>query len=226
MIQFKRVTKHYGTVRALDNVSFSIAPREFLSLVGPSGAGKSTLIKLLTCEEYPTFGQITIDSKDVHLLKKQYIPYFRRQIGVVYQDFKLLPNKTVYENIAFAMEVSGAPSSTIKKEVLRILDLVGLKDKINNFPRELSGGEAQRVAIARALVFNPKLLIADEPTGNLDPKNAWEIAQLLLKINKLGTTVILATHNRDIVDAIGKRVVSLKDGKMVSDRRRGKYKVN
>ncbi|OGB74810.1 cell division ATP-binding protein FtsE [candidate division Kazan bacterium RIFCSPHIGHO2_01_FULL_49_10] len=226
MIQLKRVTKHYGTKKALDNVSFAIMPREFVSLVGPSGAGKSTLIKLLTCEEYPTFGEITIDGKNIHLINQRYIPYYRRQIGVVYQDFKLLPNKTVYENVAFAMEVSGAPTGVIRREVMKIIELVGLKDKVDNFPKELSGGEAQRVAIARALVFSPRLLIADEPTGNLDPNNAWDIAQLLLKINRMGTTVILATHNREIVDAIGKRVLSFKDGKLMSDRRKGKYKLN
>ncbi len=223
MIIIKRITKHYGTVKALDNVSFSVQPGEFIILVGPSGAGKSTLIKLLTCEERPTFGQISIDNKDIHLLKKQYIPFYRRQIGVVYQDFKLLPNKTVYENVAFAMEVSGEPTSIVKEKVLKILELVGLKNKLNNFPHELSGGEAQRVAIARALVFSPRLLIADEPTGNLDPQNAWEIMQLLLKINNLGTTVILATHNKDIVDNIHKRVISFKNGKLISDKRRGKY---
>jgi len=223
MIIIKRITKHYGTVKALDNVSFSVQPGEFIILVGPSGAGKSTLIKLLTCEENPTFGQISIDDKDIHLLKKQYVPFYRRQIGVVYQDFKLLPNKTVYENVAFAMEVSGEATSVVKEKVLKILDLVGLKNKLSNFPHELSGGEAQRVAIARALVFSPRLLIADEPTGNLDPQNAWEIMQLLLKINSLGTTVILATHNKDIVDNINKRVISFKDGKVVSDKRKGKY---
>ena len=226
MIQFKRVTKHYGTKKALDNVSFVIMPREFVTLVGPSGAGKSTLIKLLTCEEYPTFGEITIDGKNIHLINQRYIPYYRRQIGVVYQDFKLLPNKTVFENVAFAMEVSGAPTPVIRKEVMKIIELVGIKDKVDNFPKELSGGEAQRVAIARALVFSPRLLIADEPTGNLDPNNAWDISQLLLKINRMGTTVILATHNREIVDAIGKRVISFKDGKLMSDRRKGKYKLN
>ena len=226
MIQFKRVTKHYGTKKALDNVSFAIMPREFVTLVGPSGAGKSTLIKLMTCEEYPTFGEVTIDEKNIHLINQKYIPYYRRQIGVVYQDFKLLPNKTVFENVAFAMEVSGAPTPVIKREVMKIIELVGLKDKVNNFPKELSGGEAQRVAIARALVFSPRLLIADEPTGNLDPDNAWDIAQLLLKINRMGTTVILATHNREIVDAIGKRVISFKDGKLMSDRRKGKYKLS
>lgn len=226
MINIKRITKHYGTVKALDNVSFVVQPGEFIILVGPSGAGKSTLIKLLTCEERPTFGQISIDDKDIHLLQKQYIPFYRRQIGVVYQDFKLLPNKTVYENVAFAMEVSGASTSMVKEKVLKILDLVGLKNKLNNFPHELSGGEAQRVAIARALVFSPRLLIADEPTGNLDPHNAWEIMQLLLKINNLGTTVILATHNKDIVDNIHKRVISFKDGKLVGDKRKGKYNLD
>ncbi|MBU2464619.1 MAG: cell division ATP-binding protein FtsE, partial [Candidatus Edwardsbacteria bacterium] len=208
MIVFDKVTKHYGAHKALDNVSFTIKPQEFVVLVGPSGAGKSTLIKLLICEERPTFGRITIDGKDIHLLKEKYIPYYRRQIGVVFQDFKLLPNKTVAENIAFALEVSGKPDQEIDKEVDKILDLVGLKDRADSFPKELSGGEVQRVAIARALVFNPKFLIADEPTGNLDPDNAWGITKLLLKINSLGTTVLLATHNRDIVDAINKRVIS------------------
>ncbi|MEA1909897.1 MAG: cell division ATP-binding protein FtsE [Patescibacteria group bacterium] len=223
MIQFNRVTKHYGTVKALDGASFSIQPKEFISLVGSSGAGKSTIIQLLTCKEYPTFGQVTIDGKDIHLLKKSYLPYYRRQIGVVYQDFKLLQNKTVFENVAFALEVTGVPEEEIRTETAKMLQLVGLKSKANNFPHELSGGEAQRVAIARALVLHPRLLIADEPTGNLDPHNAWEITQLLLKINRLGTTVILATHNREIVDAIGKRVISMKDGKIISDKRYGKY---
>ncbi len=223
MIVFDKVTKHYGAHKALDNVSFTIKPQEFVVLVGPSGAGKSTLIKLLICEERPTFGRITIDGKDIHLLKERYIPYYRRQIGVVFQDFKLLPNKTVAENISFALEVSGKPDQQIDKEVDKILELVGLKDKADSFPKELSGGEIQRVAIARALVFNPKFLIADEPTGNLDPDNAWGIARLLLKINSLGTTVLLATHNRDIVDAINKRVITLDKGQIMRDRRRGKY---
>ena len=223
MIVFEKVTKHYGSHKALDDVSFMIKPREFVVLVGPSGAGKSTLIKLLLCEEKPTFGRITIDGKDIHLLKDRYIPYYRRQIGVVFQDFKLLPSKTVFENVSFALEVSGKPDVAIKNEVMKILDLVGLKDKADNFPKELSGGEVQRVAIARALVFKPNLLIADEPTGNLDPKTAWEITNLLLKINALGTTVLMATHNREVVDAINKRVISLEKGRMVRDRKRGKY---
>ncbi|OGB73824.1 cell division ATP-binding protein FtsE [candidate division Kazan bacterium RIFCSPHIGHO2_01_FULL_44_14] len=223
MIIFDKITKHYGSHKALDNVSFSIRPREFVILVGPSGAGKTTLIKLLLCEEKPTFGSITIDGKDIHLLQEKYIPYYRRQIGVVFQDFKLLPSQTVEENVAFAMQVSGKPDSEINKEVAKILELVGLKDKAHNFPRELSGGEIQRVAIARALVFRPQFLIADEPTGNLDPANAWEITKLLLKINSLGTTVLLATHNRDIVNSINKRVINMEDGRIVKDRRKGKY---
>jgi cell division transport system ATP-binding protein len=226
MIEFEKVTKHYGSHKVLDGVSFTIHPQEFVILVGPSGAGKSTLIKLLLCEEKPTFGRITIDGKDIHLLKDKYIPYYRRQIGVVFQDFKLLPNKTVAENVAFALEVSGLPDDEIDTEVGKILDLVGLKGRGDSFPKEMSGGEAQRVAIARALVFKPKFLIADEPTGNLDPKNSWEIAKLLLKINAMGTTVLLATHNRDIVDLMNKRVISLEDGKIVRDRRRGKYDTN
>lgn len=226
MIEFEKVTKHYGTHKVLDSVSFAIRPQEFVTLVGPSGAGKSTLIKLLLCEEKPTFGRITIDGKDIHLLKDKYIPYYRRQIGVVFQDFKLLPNKTVGENISFALEVSGLPDDQVDVEVQKILALVGLKGRGESFPKELSGGEAQRVAIARALVFNPRFLIADEPTGNLDPKNSWEIAKLLLKINSMGTTVLLATHNRDIVDMMNKRVISLEDGRVVRDKRRGKYDTN
>ncbi|MFA5009900.1 MAG: cell division ATP-binding protein FtsE [Patescibacteria group bacterium] len=226
MIEFEKVTKHYGAHKVLDGVSFTIHPQEFVTLVGPSGAGKSTLIKLLLCEEKPTFGRITIDGKDIHLLKDKYIPYYRRQIGVVFQDFKLLPNKTVAENVAFALEVSGLPDNEIDSEVEKILELVGLKGRGDSFPREMSGGEAQRVAIARALVFKPKFLIADEPTGNLDPKNAGEIAKLLLKINSLGTTVLLATHNRDVVDTINRRVISLEDGKVMRDKRKSKYDDN
>jgi cell division transport system ATP-binding protein len=223
MIIFDSVTKHYGAHKVLDNISLVIEPQEFVTIVGASGAGKSTLIKLLLCEEKPTFGRITIDDKDIHLLKEKYIPYYRRQIGVVFQDFKLLPNKTVYENVAFAMEVSGKPDDQIRKGVMKILELVGLRDKADNFPRELSGGEAQRVAIARALVFEPKFLIADEPTGNLDPKNAAEIGKLLMKINDLGTTVLLVTHNPEIVDLIRKRVITLEKGQVVKDRRKARY---
>ncbi len=223
MISFEHVIKHYGTKKVLDDVSFDIHPQEFVTLVGPSGAGKSTLIKLLLCEERPTFGRITIDGKDIHLLKEEYIPYYRRQIGVVFQDYKLLSDKTVYENVAFAMEVSGKPDREIRREVTKILDLVGLKDKANRFPKELSGGEAQRVGIARALVFKPKFLIADEPTGNLDPKNALEIAKLLMKINEMGTTVLLVAHNPEIVNMVHKRVITLVNGKIEKDQKRGRY---
>jgi cell division transport system ATP-binding protein len=223
MIIFDQVTKHYGSKKVLDDISFTIQPQEFVTIVGPSGAGKSTLVKLLMCEEKPTFGRITIDGKDIHLLKEEYIPYYRRQIGVVFQDYKLLSEKTVYENVAFAMEVSGKPDREIRKEVGKILDLVGLKDKESNFPKELSGGEAQRVGIARALVFQPKFLIADEPTGNLDPKTAWEITKLLLKINDMGTTVLLVAHNPEVVNMVHKRVITLVKGKINKDLKKGRY---
>lgn len=223
MIVFDRVTKHYGPKKVLDEVSFAIKPQDFVTIVGPSGAGKSTMVKLLLCEERPTFGNITIDGKDIHLLKDEYIPYYRRQIGVVFQDYKLLNDKTVYENVAFAMEVSGKPDKEIRKDVTKILDLVGLKDKADNFPNELSGGEAQRVGIARALVFQPKFIIADEPTGNLDPKTAGEITKLLLKINEMGTTVLLVAHNPEVVNMVHKRVITLVKGKIQRDQKRGRY---
>src|SRR3990167_6508164 len=207
MIEFEKITKHYGTHKVLDNVSFTIRPQEFVTLVGPSGAGKSTLIKLLLCEEKPTFGRITIDGKDIHLLKEKYIPYYRRQIGVVFQDFKLLPNKTVAENISFALEVASIPTNEIKHTVPKVLDVVGLKGKDRNYPLELSGGERQRVAIARAIVRQPKILIADEPTVNL-----------------FGTTVLLTTHNQEIVNKLRRRVVTIHDGKIVSDRAAGQYR--
>ena len=225
MIIFDKISKFYGQNEALKNVSFKIRPKEFVVIVGPSGAGKSTLIRLLTCEEKPSFGRITINGRDIHLLKKKHIPYYRRQIGVVYQDFKLLHQKTVFENVAFALEVSNKPPAEIEKQVNQVLKLVGLEKKKDSFPHELSGGEVQRVAIARALVFEPRLLLADEPTGNLDPKTAWGIIQLLIKINDLGTTVILATHNKDIVDRLHKRVITLVDGKLTRDIRRGRYDV-
>jgi len=225
VIIFDKISKFYGQNEALKNVSFKIRPKEFVVIVGPSGAGKSTLIRLLTCEEKPSFGRITINGRDIHLLKKKHIPYYRRQIGVVYQDFKLLHQKTVFENVAFALEVSNKPPAEIEKQVNQVLKLVGLEKKKDSFPHELSGGEVQRVAIARALVFEPRLLLADEPTGNLDPKTAWGIIQLLIKINDLGTTVILATHNKDIVDRLHKRVITLVDGKLTRDIRRGRYDV-
>lgn len=224
MIKFEHITKTYNkNIKALNDLNFMVADGEFLVLVGPSGAGKSTLIKLLICEEKPTRGHIYIVGKDVVNLKAREVPYFRRRIGVVFQDFKLLPKKNVYENIAFALEVVGAKSREIKKKVEAVLDLVGLSERRNNFPDELSGGEKQRVAIARAVVNRPKLLIADEPTGNLDPKTSWDIIRVLEEINKRGTIIMMATHNKDIVDKIRKRVIKIKNGRIVSDKEKAKY---
>jgi len=202
-----------------------IEDREFVCVIGPSGAGKSTLLKLLTREERPTSGKIIVGGIDYDSLSKKDIPYLRRRIGTVFQDFKLLPNKTVYENVAFALEITGASRGRIKHNVPRVIELVGLKGKENNFPRQLSGGERQRVSIARALVRQPKVLVADEPTGNLDPKHAWDIIKLLKKINKHGTTVLLTTHNQDIVNALNRRVITVKNGRVVKDEARGRYSV-
>jgi len=223
MIEISGVSKFYGNIKALQDVSLSVKQGEFVSLVGASGAGKSTLVKMLTLEERPTSGKILISNYDITKLKPSQIPYYRRKIGVVYQDFKLLQRRNVWENIAFAMEVSDKKSADIKRLIPQILDLVGLRERAGAFPKELSGGEKQRVAIARALINSPKLLIADEPTGNLDPLNSWEIIQLLLKINQNGATVLLATHNRDIVDALKKRVVTMEEGKIIYDQKVGKY---
>lgn len=224
MIEFQHVTKKYsGDITAVSDVSFKISKGEFVALVGPSGAGKSTLIKILIREEVPTSGRILVADRDIFQLKEQELPYYRRKVGVIYQDFKLLAKKTVYENVAFALEVVGAPTSLIKKRVSEMLTLVGLENRANALSEELSGGEKQRVSIARALVHEPKLLIADEPTGNLDPVNSWEIIELLFKINKQGTVVMLATHDKEVVDAIHKRVVSMKEGKVIDDRENGKY---
>lgn len=223
MIELQNISKSYDKVKALENVNLKFQAGEFVSLVGPSGAGKSTLIKLLTREERPDCGKIIIAGRNVVELKDQEIPYYRRKIGVVFQDYKLLPQKTVYENIAFAMEVCEALTADIKTRVPKILDLVGLDKKAKMYPDKLSGGEKQRVGIARSLVHSPKIIIADEPTGNLDPGNAWEITELLLKINNAGALVIFATHNKNIVDKLHKRVISLKKGRVISDQRIGKY---
>lgn len=224
MIEFQHVTKKYaGDITAVSDVSFKIAKSEFVALVGPSGAGKSTLIKILIREEVPTSGRILVADRDIFQLCEEELPYFRRKVGVIYQDFKLLAKKTVCENVSFALEVVGSPSSLIKKRVSEMLTLVGLENRANALSEELSGGEKQRVSIARALVHEPKLLIADEPTGNLDPVNSWEIIELLFKINKQGTVVLLATHDKEVVDAIHKRVITMKEGKVVDDRENGKY---
>lgn len=210
---------------ALSGVNLHIQPKEFVTIVGSSGAGKSTLIKLLTREETQSSGKIIVGGIDYDTFDKRHVPQLRRRIGVVFQDFKLLPNRSVFENVSFALEVSGTRSREIKRSVPKVLQLVGLRGKDKNFPEELSGGERQRVAIARALVRQPKILIADEPTGNLDPKNAWEIIELLLKINRFGTTVLLTTHNKEIVNALKRRVITINRGRIVKDEEQGRYAI-
>lgn len=224
IIAFKNVSKIYpGNVKAVEDVSFKIFPGEFISLVGPSGAGKSTLIKLLTCEESPTNGEVTVGGRNIFKLKTRELPFYRRKVGIIFQDFKLLPKKTVYENVAFALEVADVKSSDIAERVPKIIEIVGLTNRIKAFSEELSGGEKQRVSIARAIVHKPKLLIADEPTGNLDPVSTWEIIELLFKINSQGTIVLLATHDREVVDSVERRVITMKAGKVISDQAKGKY---
>jgi cell division transport system ATP-binding protein len=226
MIQFTRVCKVYGANNeALDNITLTIPTGDFVSIVGQSGAGKSTLLKLLSAEERPSTGKVIIDGWDITKIKRWQIPHLRRQIGVVFQDFKLLPKKTTKENVAFAMEVGGASAKEIRDTVPHILKQVNLLDKADAYPSHLSGGEKQRVAIARALAYKPQILLADEPTGNLDALHSWDIVQLLIKINKLGTTILLATHNDEIVNALKKRVITLNRGKIVSDQRGGTYKL-
>ena len=223
---FEEVTKIYGEDEpALDGVSLSIEDKEFVSLVGESGAGKSTLLKLLLREEAPTSGRIFFQGIDINTLRDNEVPPFRRKIGVVFQDFKLLPSKTAYENAAFAMEAAGKSNQEIEEDVPQALALVGLDGKGHRFPEELSGGERQRVAIARALLQQPDIILADEPTGNLDPRHTEEIIDLLLKINELGTPVIFATHEQGGVDKLGKRVITLKNGKVTRDVKRGKYRI-
>ena len=224
MIFFDRVSKVYpDSSVALQNVTFSIEPKEFVSIVGQSGAGKTTLLKMFLAEEKPTEGQVFYESTDIHNLSKHDINEFRRKIGMIFQDFRLLPDRTVYENIAFTMEAAGRPEEEIDADVPHVLELVDLASKAWNFPRELSGGEKQRVAIARALVNQPDIIIADEPTGNLDPVNTADIISILQKINDLGTTVILTTHNKGIIDSLGKRVIVMDRGKIIRDDKEGKY---
>lgn len=226
MILLDRVTKKYPrrSDPALQRISLHIEPKEFVIIIGTSGAGKSTLLKLLTREERPTAGKIVVGGIDYDKLRDRDIPLLRRKIGVVFQDFKLLPNKTVFENVAFALEIVGMSNREIRHTVPKVLNIVGLKNKEKNYPRELSGGERQRVAIARAIVRQPKILIADEPTGNLDPKHAWDVIRVLEKINRYGTTVLLTTHNQDIVNKLKRRVINIEDGRIVSDRASGGYK--
>ena len=223
MITFNNVSKKYGDNEVVREASFKINPGEFVSLVGKSGAGKSTLIKMLIGEERPSKGRIIFGQYEVNKLSNKELPELRRHMGIIFQDFRLLPKKTAYENVVFAMEVAGRPQREIEEVTPQVLDLVGLGTKAQNLIHELSGGEKQRVAIARAMVNHPDVIIADEPTGNLDPINTWGIINLLMKINELGTTVILATHNKEIVNQLEKRVISMEDGKIIRDEEKGKY---
>lgn len=223
MVEFREVSKTYGDIEAVEDVTFRVGKGEFVSLVGPSGAGKSTIVKLLIREDQATSGHIVVAGRDITSLKRRELPFYRRKIGVVFQDFRLLPNKTVYENVAFALEVSDAAKSEIQQRVPMILEMVGMLSRSDNFPHELSGGEQQRAAIARSLVHDPKIIIADEPTGNLDPVNTWEIIELLFKINQQGAMVLLATHDKEIVDTLKKRVITMRAGRIVADQQKGKY---
>ena len=225
MIYFDNVSKLYngGKSAALQEVTFQIDPKEFVSIVGHSGAGKSTLLKMIIAEDRPTSGTVFFESLDVHRIPKTRLPQYRRKIGTVFQDFKLLPHKTAYENIAFAMEANGRTDEEIAENVPQALALVDLTDKAWNFPNELSGGEKQRVAIARAIVNQPDIIVADEPTGNLDPIATYEVVQILRKINDLGTTVVMTTHNKGVIDELGRRVITMDSGRIVRDDESGKY---
>jgi len=224
MIYFDKVSKIYnGDSVALEDITFQVSPGEFLSIVGHSGAGKTTLLKMLIVEDRPTDGKVFFESLDIHSIPKSKLPKYRRKLGTVFQDFKLLPHKTAFENIAFAMEANGRSDAEIAENVPQALELVDLGNKMWNFPHELSGGEKQRVAIARAIVNQPDLIIADEPTGNLDPIATYEVVQILKKINDLGTTVIMTTHNKGVIDALGRRVITMDDGKIIRDDAEGKY---
>ncbi len=224
MIYFNNVSKIYNRDSvALEDVNLTVTAGEFVSIVGHSGAGKTTLIKMILADDKPTEGTVFFESVDVHKLRSGDLNKLRRKIGAVFQDFKLLPNKTAYENIAFAMEAAGKSDEEIASDVPHVLELVDLGSRIFHFPHQMSGGEQQRLAIARAIINQPELIIADEPTGNLDPINTYEVIQILKKINDLGTTVILTTHNRGVIDSIGKRVITLEKGKVVRDDKDGKY---
>ena len=224
MIKFQNITKIYPPKKiALDKVSFKIRPQEFVSITGKSGAGKTTLLKLLLAEESPTQGRVFFKEINVHKIKKHALPKFRRNFGTVFQDYKLLEQKTVYENVAYCLEVMGKSEAEITKNVPQVLEIVDMAEKAFNFPQELSGGEKQRVAIARALIHRPEVIIADEPTGNLDPYHTWDIVRLLVKIHELGTTVILATHDKEIINFLQKRVITLQEGRLVRDEERGRF---
>ena len=227
MIKFENVSKIYqtkeGQIIALNDIKLGIEPKEFISLAGQSGAGKTSLLKMLTAEDLPTSGKVLFDKKNVNLIQPKEMPFFRRRIGMVFQDFRLLSDMDVRENISFAMEVAGYEDEEIQRDVPQVLELVGMGDKINRFPKELSGGEKQRVAIARALIHRPDVILADEPTGNLDILNAWDIIRLLIKINELGTTIILATHDREIINSLNRRVITMDKGRVIRDEEKGRY---
>jgi len=224
MIKFQNITKIFSLNNtALDNISFEIKPKEFVSIVGRSGAGKTTLLRLLMAEEKPTQGQVFLDGINVHKIKPGELPAIRRKIGAVFQDYKLLPSRTTYENVAYIMEVIGADDLEIARDVPEVIEIVGLTERTNNFPAELSGGEKQRLSIARALIHRPEVILADEPTGNLDPYHTLDIIRLLLKINELGTTVVLSTHNKEIINKLGKRVITLEKGKIIRDEEKGRF---
>ena len=223
MVKFENVTKKFGDIVALRSVSFEVKPGEFVFVTGPSGAGKTTLVKLILKEMSPSEGKIEVLGEDLEKISSAKLPFFRQKIGVVFQDFKLLPDRTVFENTALPLEVEKKEKKEIEKTVKEVLELVGLLDRQDLFPLQLAGGELQRTCLARAVVSNPKILIADEPTGNLDPTTSWQIVKLLKKINKMGTTVIMATHNVDIVDSLKERVIKLDKGEVLKDEKEGKY---
>lgn len=225
MIKFSRVTKKFGDIVALDNVSFEAESGEFVFITGPSGAGKTTIVRLILKEILPTSGEIKINGNPLEKISPKEIPSFRQKIGVVFQDYKLLPDRTLAENVALPLEVLGKEKDDIEKRVAEVLKLVGLSERASLFPAQLAGGELQRTCLARAVVSNPKILLADEPTGNLDPATSWQIVKLFKKINKLGTTVIMATHNVDIVDSLKERVIKIDEGKIVKNQIKGKYEV-
>ncbi len=229
MIIFEKVIKEYNgnshAYRALDGIDLKINEGEFVSIIGPSGAGKSTLLKLMIREDVPSEGRITVDKINVSELADSEVPFLRRKIGTIFQDFKLLSNKTAFENVAFALEVIGINQDQIEDDVPKVLKIVGMESKAENFPHQLSGGEKQRIAIARALIHRPKILLADEPTGNLDMLNTFDVIKLLMKINEFGTTVVLASHDREVVNAVGKRVITMEKGKVVKDQKQGKYSI-
>ncbi|MCH8741661.1 cell division ATP-binding protein FtsE [Patescibacteria group bacterium] len=224
MIKFQNITKIYNhNTTAVDDVSFEIDGKEFVSIVGRSGAGKTTLLKLLLAEEKPTRGKIFLDNQNVHKIKPEELPRLRRRIGVIFQDYRLLSSKNVYENVAYVLEVIGASDLEISRDVPQVLEIVELADKAQNFSKELSGGERQRVAIARALIPRPEIILADEPTGNLDPYHTREVMNLLSRINEMGTTIILATHNKEVINNLGKRVITLEKGRLVRDDEKGRF---